>query len=138
MGAAVRLVKGAYNEPSEIAYPKKSDVDENYFHLAQRLLSPEARRAGVRAALATHDLKLIARISKWAAGQGIARNQMEFAMLYGIQRGEQCVWRRRIIAAACWFPTGALVSVVHAPACGTSGEYVVSCSATLRGEFLTR
>ena len=89
MGSAVRLVKGAYNEPSEIAYPKKSDVDENYFHLAQRLLSPEARRAGVRAALATHDLKLIARISEWAAGQGVSKNQIEFAMLYGIQRDEQ-------------------------------------------------
>ena len=89
MGAAVRLVKGAYNEPSEIAYPQKSDVDENYFRLAQRLLSPEARRAGVRAALATHDVKLIARISQWAAAQGIAKNQIEFAMLYGIQRSEQ-------------------------------------------------
>jgi proline dehydrogenase len=89
MGSAVRLVKGAYNEPSEIAYPRKSDVDENYFHLAQRLLSPEARRAGVRAALATHDLKLIARIREWAAGQGIPKNQIEFAMLYGIQRDEQ-------------------------------------------------
>lgn len=89
MGAALRLVKGAYNEPSEIAYPKKADVDENYFHLAQRLLSPEARRAGVRAVLATHDLKLIARISAWAAAQGIAKTQTEFAMLYGIQRAEQ-------------------------------------------------
>jgi proline dehydrogenase len=89
MGAAVRLVKGAYNEPSEIAYPKKSDVDENYCHLAKRLLSPEARRAGVRAALATHDLKLIAQISEWAAGQGLPKNQIEFAMLYGIQRAEQ-------------------------------------------------
>jgi proline dehydrogenase len=89
MGSAVRLVKGAYNEPSEIAYPQKSDVDENFFHLAQRLLSPEARRAGVRAALATHDLKLIARISEWAAGQGIQKSQLEFAMLYGIQREEQ-------------------------------------------------
>jgi proline dehydrogenase len=89
LGAAVRLVKGAYSEPSEIAYPKKSDVDENYFHLAQRLLSPEARAAGVRAAIATHDLKLIARISEWAASQGIPKNRMEFAMLYGIQRAEQ-------------------------------------------------
>jgi len=82
-------VKGAYSEPSEIAYPKKSDVDENYFHLAQRLLSPEARAAGVRPAIATHDLKLIARISEWAASQGIPKNRMEFAMLYGIQRAEQ-------------------------------------------------
>jgi proline dehydrogenase len=89
MGGAVRLVKGAYNEPSEIAYPNKSDVDQSYFHLAQRFLSPEARSAGVRAALATHDLQLIARISDWAASQGIPKDQMEFAMLYGIQRPEQ-------------------------------------------------
>jgi proline dehydrogenase len=89
LGAAVRLVKGAYNEPSEIAYPKKTDVDESYFHLAQMLLSPEARRRGVRAALATHDVKLIARISDWAFAQEIPKDQTEFAMLYGIQRGEQ-------------------------------------------------
>ena len=89
MGAAIRLVKGAYSEPSEIAYPKKSDVDQNYFHLSQRLLSPEARRSGVRAALATHDGKLIAQISAWAAGQGIPRSQIEFAMLFGIARTEQ-------------------------------------------------
>jgi len=88
-GAAVRLVKGAYNEPSEIAYPKKVDVDQNYSRLAQMLLSLEARRRNVRAALATHDAKLIARISSWADSQGIAPSEIEFAMLYGIQRGEQ-------------------------------------------------
>jgi len=111
MGAAVRLVKGAYNEPSEIAYPKKSDLDENYFHLAQRLLSPEARRAGVRAALATHDVKLIARISQWAGGQGIPRNQVELAMLFGIGRAEQlrlveAGYRCTVLVSygAFWFP----------------------------------
>jgi proline dehydrogenase len=88
-GAAVRLVKGAYNEPSEIAYPKKADVDESYYRLAQMLLSQEARQRNVRATLATHDVRLIARISAWAASQGIAPAQIEFAMLYGIQRGEQ-------------------------------------------------
>ena len=72
-GATVRLVKGAYDEPSEIAFPKKSDVDENYFRLAQILLGAEAREAGVRAAIATHDRKLIARISDWAATQGIPK-----------------------------------------------------------------
>ena len=53
MGASVRLVKGAYNEPAEIAFPLKKDVDENYFRLAQRLLGPEARAAHVRSAIAT-------------------------------------------------------------------------------------
>jgi len=89
MGAAVRLVKGAYNEPSEIAYPKKSDVDENYFALAKRLLAPDARRAGVRTAIATHDRALIQRIAEWAAAEGIAKGDLEIQMLYGIQRAEQ-------------------------------------------------
>jgi len=89
LGASLRLVKGAYNEPAEIAFPKKNDVDENYFHLTQRLLSPEARRAGVRAAIATHDRILIRRLSTWAAAQGITNAQLEFQMLYGIQRAEQ-------------------------------------------------
>ena len=89
IGAAVRLVKGAYNEPAEIAYPKKNDVDASYVELAKRLLSPEARRAGVRAAIATHDRALIASLIEWAAAQGVPKNRLEFQMLYGIQRAEQ-------------------------------------------------
>jgi proline dehydrogenase len=89
MGASVRLVKGAYSEPPDIAFSKKEDVDENYFRLAQMLWSAEARRAGVRAVMATHDRKLITRLTDWASAQGIAKNQLEFAMLFGIQRGEQ-------------------------------------------------
>jgi proline dehydrogenase len=111
MGASVRLVKGAYSEPAEIAFPKKEDVDENYFRLAQRLLGPEARRAGVRAVMATHDRKLIARIIDWWAAEGIARNQLEFAMLFGIQRAEQVRLAREgfisdvlISYGSFWFP----------------------------------
>jgi proline dehydrogenase len=89
IGGAVRLVKGAYNEPPEVAFPQKKDVDENYFHLAQRLLSPEARKTRVRAAMATHDSVLIKKIAQWSAAQGIPKTQLEFQMLYGIQRSEQ-------------------------------------------------
>jgi proline dehydrogenase len=89
MRAAIRLVKGAYNEPAEIAFPVKKDVDENYFHLAQRLLSPESRRLGVRAAIATHDRNLIARLNAWADAQGVPKSKLEYQMLYGIQRAEQ-------------------------------------------------
>jgi proline dehydrogenase len=89
IGAAVRLVKGAYNEPAEIAYPRKNDVDASYMELAKRLLSPEARRAGVRAAIATHDRPLIASLIEWATAQGVPKNRLEFQMLYGIQRAEQ-------------------------------------------------
>ncbi len=104
MGAAIRLVKGAYNEPAEIAYPVKKDVDENFLHLAQRLLSPEARRARVRAALATHDRALIAKIIEWAASQGVPKDKVEFQMLYGIQRAEQ------IRLAQAGYPSGVLIS----------------------------
>jgi proline dehydrogenase len=87
-GAAVRLVKGAYNEPPEIAFARKADVDENYFELAKTLLGEDARRAGVRAAIGTHDLKLIGRICEWSATRGMARSDLEFQMLYGIQSTE--------------------------------------------------
>lgn len=87
-GTAVRLVKGAYNEPPEIAFARKADVDENYFRLARKLLGEDARRAGVRTAIGTHDRKLIARVCEWAAAQGIARSGLEFQMLYGIQSAE--------------------------------------------------
>ena len=111
IGASVRLVKGAYNEPAEIAFPKKSDVDENYFQLAQMLLAREERRAEVRAAIATHDRALIRRICDWAAAQGIPKEQLEFQMLYGIQRAEQARLAREgyrmavlISYGSYWFP----------------------------------
>jgi proline dehydrogenase len=111
MGAAIRLVKGAYNEPAEIAYPVKKDVDENYLHLAQRLLSPEARRARVRAAIATHDRTRIAKITEWAESQGVPKAQLEFQMLYGIQRAEQlrlaqAGYRSAVLIAygSFWYP----------------------------------
>jgi proline dehydrogenase len=111
MGAAIRLVKGAYNEPAEIAYPVKKDVDENYLHLAQRLLSPEARRARVRAAIATHDRALIAKLAEWAESQGVPKAQLEFQMLYGIQRAEQlrlaqAGYRSAVLIAygSFWYP----------------------------------
>ena len=111
MGAAVRLVKGAYSEPHEIAFAEKEDVDENLFRLAQTLLGTDARRAGVRAVMATHDRALIARITDWAAAQSIPRNELEFAMLFGIQRTEQLRLAREgyrsgvlISYGSFWFP----------------------------------
>lgn len=89
MGAPVRLVKGAYSEPREIAFIKKRDVGDNYFRLAQLLLGPEARQAGVRAVFGTHDRVLIARLTEWTAQQGAPKDQLEFQMLYGIQQMEQ-------------------------------------------------
>ena len=111
MRAAIRLVKGAYNEPAELAFPVKKDVDENYFHLAQRLLSPESRKLGVRAAIATHDKPLIARLNAWAESQGVPKQGIEYQMLYGIQRAEQQRlaqegYRSTVLVAygTYWFP----------------------------------
>jgi proline dehydrogenase len=89
LGAGVRLVKGAYREGAGKAYPRKADVDENYFALARRLLSPEARRAGVRAIFGTHDTALIARIEAHARERGLRPVEVEFQMLYGIRPQEQ-------------------------------------------------
>ena len=89
LGPAVRLVKGAYKEPPDRAFPRKKDVDENFFALSQRLLSEEACGYGVRAAIATHDVQLIRRIIAHAESRGLAKTSYEFQMLYGIQRDEQ-------------------------------------------------
>ncbi len=112
MGAAVRLVKGAYREPAEVAIQRKHDIDENYFQLAQRMLSPEARSAGMRAALGTHDPRLIRRIQDWSEANKIPRDgHFEFQMLYGIQRQLQLEladqgWKSVVLIAYgdYWFP----------------------------------
>jgi proline dehydrogenase len=80
----VRLVKGAYLEPTAIAYPRKSDVDACYLRLMRRLLEQ-----GTYPAIATHDERLIAEAQRFAAEKGIARARFEFQMLYGIRRDLQ-------------------------------------------------
>jgi proline dehydrogenase len=86
---SVRLVKGAYKEAADIAYPKKSDVDENYFALATEILRAKTGGKCVRAAFGTHDVPLIGRLRQYVDQQGIAKSELEVQMLYGIQRSEQ-------------------------------------------------
>ena len=88
-GIGVRLVKGAYNEPPAVAFPKKSDVDANYLALAQLMIGVGARAAGSRAVFGTHDLDLIAAIRNHAQSTGVPPAEYEFHMLYGIQRPAQ-------------------------------------------------
>ena len=89
MKPSIRLVKGAYKEPPDVAFPKKSDVDENYFSLAQEML--KARREGncLRAVFGTHDVSLIRRLSDYIVQQAMPKTDCEIHMLYGIQRAEQ-------------------------------------------------
>jgi proline dehydrogenase len=85
---SIRLVKGAYAESREVAFPRKSDVDQNYFQLAQTLLD-EVGTGGVRAAFATHDEGLIRRIREEGAQRGMTPGDLEFQMLYGIGTAKQ-------------------------------------------------
>lgn len=85
---AIRLVKGAYNEPADVALPKKSDVDQTYLHLAEKLLT-EAGRQRAKPVFGTHDLGLIERIRKAAVDKRVDSSSYEFHMLYGIRAEEQ-------------------------------------------------
>lgn len=85
----IRLVKGAYNEPAEIAFPQKTDVDENYFALAKGMLLAKKAEPTMRAAFGTHDIGMVRRISEFADAAGLAKADVEVQMLYGIQSAEQ-------------------------------------------------
>ena len=111
MGAAVRLVKGAYLEPPNLAYPKKADVDENYFTLASRLLQDDNTRPGALLHIATHDIPLQERLRKVIADRGVSADRYEIAMLYGIQSARQHELGHSGVPTRClisygeyWFP----------------------------------
>jgi proline dehydrogenase len=111
LGCGVRIVKGAYREPAAVAWPRKRDVDQNYFSLAGRLLAPETLGQGTWTVFGTHDVALIRRINDHAARQGLARDVYEFGLLYGIHSEEQARLAREgyrvrtlISYGASWFP----------------------------------
>lgn len=79
-GCRIRLCKGAYKEPAEVAFPSKSDVDANYVKLMRMLLS-----SGFYHGIATHDPRMIAETIRWAAEKKIAKEDFEFQMLYGVR-----------------------------------------------------
>jgi len=83
-GIRVRLCKGAYQEPAEIAFPRKADVDANFIKLANLLLA-----SPVYHGLATHDDAMVAAARRYASEHGIDRSRFEFQMLYGIRRDLQ-------------------------------------------------
>jgi proline dehydrogenase len=89
LGPAIRIVKGAYLEPPDVAYPKKSDVDEAFFTLCTRLMAADAQKAGALLHIATHDIALADRLLAWIRQNTVPAATYEFAMLYGIQRQQQ-------------------------------------------------
>ncbi len=84
LGARVRLVKGAYKEPSSVAFQQKGEVDAAFARLARVLLDE-----GTYPAIATHDPVVIEEIRAYAATRGLAKDRFEFQMLYGIRRDLQ-------------------------------------------------
>ncbi len=88
LAPAIRLVKGAYNEPAAVAFPAKRDVDANYFKLATRLLS-EAMRQRARPVFGTHDFPLIAKVREAADALRVDPKAYEFHLLYGIRAPQQ-------------------------------------------------
>src|SRR5215212_11924145 len=82
--ARIRICKGAYNEPPEVAFPDKKDVDANYVKVMQVLLS-----SGVYHGIATHDPKMVDATIDFATREGIGKEKFEFQMLYGIRRDLQ-------------------------------------------------
>jgi proline dehydrogenase len=84
LGARVRLVKGAYKEPEDLAFPDKADVDRMFVVEMERLLE-----AGVYPAIATHDESIIDHARRFAWERGIGKDGFEFQMLYGVRRDLQ-------------------------------------------------
>jgi proline dehydrogenase len=84
LGASVRLCKGAYNEPPEVAFRDKRDVDRNFVALMQALMSE-----GNRPALATHDERMVDATVAFHQKQGIGKERFEFQMLHGVRRDLQ-------------------------------------------------
>lgn len=82
--ARIRICKGAYNEPPEVAFPDKKDTDQNYIRVMQLLLS-----TGVYHGIATHDPKMIDATIEFAKREGIGKEAFEFQMLYGVRRDLQ-------------------------------------------------
>jgi proline dehydrogenase len=106
MGIPVRLCKGAYLEPSRVAFGDKAEVDANYARLMERLLV-----AGNHPAIATHDERLIKRVLEIAHNEHITADRFDFEMLFGVRRDLQLRlvnsgWRVRVYLpyGQEWYP----------------------------------
>jgi proline dehydrogenase len=110
LGPAIRLVKGAYDEPRDVAFRSKREVDANYLALAVTLLR-ESRTRSIRLGLGTHDVELVEQIAGHAAAAGVSKDGYEVQMLYGIRAKEQRRLARTgfrvqtlIAYGAAWYP----------------------------------
>ena len=100
-GVRIRLVKGAYQEPREVAYPDKKDVDRNFVVIMQKLLL-----SGIYHGIATHDAHMVASTEALARAHQIGPDRFEYQMLYGIQRQLQRSLLRRGCRVRVYVPYG--------------------------------
>jgi proline dehydrogenase len=108
---SIRLVKGAYREPPEVAFPAKGDVDRNFVKLASRLLRARQQGAQGRVMIASHDPRMIGEANRLAFELDLDRTAYEFSLLFGIATAEQRRlarggYRVRVLISygSAWFP----------------------------------
>jgi proline dehydrogenase len=108
---SIRLVKGAYNKPPDVAYARKGDVDQNFVRLTKTLLRARLDGGQGRPVFATHDPRMIGEANRLAYEMGLKKDRYEFAMLYGIERDKQLSLARaghsvRVLVSygSAWFP----------------------------------
>lgn len=111
LGGGIRLVKGAYREPAAVAYPRKRDVDANFLALAEQMIAPAARGAGLRAVFGTHDRRILDRIKRRLERGSPGSHSSEFHLLFGIRPEQQLElardgYRVRVLISYGdqWFP----------------------------------
>lgn len=86
---AIRLVKGAYREPPDVAFERKADVDQNFLRLTSTLLRARKNNQAGRPVFGTHDPRMVNEANRMGHELELSREAYEFAMLYGIQSDEQ-------------------------------------------------
>jgi proline dehydrogenase len=101
-GIRIRLCKGAYKEPANLAFPEKRDVDSNFVKLMQQLLT-----TGIYHGIATHDEHMIAATKQYVREAGIDPKSFEFQMLYGVRRDLQKALVREGFNVRVYVPFGA-------------------------------
>jgi proline dehydrogenase len=101
LGARIRLVKGAYKEPKQLAHPKKADVDAAYERMMKTLIA-----GGHAPAIATHDPRMIELARQWARERGVPPDRFEFEMLYGVRRDLQAMLAKAGYRVRVYIPFG--------------------------------
>lgn len=105
-GVSVRLCKGAYDEPSDVAFPEKTQTNDNFIRLTHLLLGETALANGVYAGLATHDERIIEEVIRFTTERGVSAEAFEFQMLFGVRRNLQEELVRRGYRMRVYVPYG--------------------------------